>query len=270
MWLKTRRTNGLLAPLAAVISGEVSDGRLRGSYGGYSVDADPRRTYPIETGSPACYGGTGPALVNTFRVVIGGALGRTRWTCQSSAGSLLHGTASEFTAGPLLRAFKPGEFKFEGVDRLAEGAAAVWTGMVKRLGVPVPPAADQELQERLVAHGLFEELEALRWGAHPYLPKVAFTPPASELARDIYTPEILARVGPAVEQKLRAAGYSDFESLLASRIKEADQEDPGRLELEVEMGKEQVPTPERFREMLEHAVAIAELNGKANPSTAHA
>jgi hypothetical protein len=110
----------------------------------------------------------------------------------------------------------------------------------------------------------------LRWGAHPYLPKAAFNPPASEVAQDVYTPELLARMGPAVEQKLRAAGYSDFQSLMASRFKEADKESPGRLELEVEMGKEQVPTPEQFRELLDRAVRIAELNTEANPATAHA
>ena len=270
MWLKTRRTNALLAPLVPVIAGEVSDGRIKGTYRRYSVDGGPRRHYPIDTGSSAGYGGTEPALVNTFQVVVGGVPGRTRWTCQSSASSVLQGTVSEFTAGRLLHAFRPGEFKFEGVDRLREGAAAVWGGMVKRMGIPVPPAADEKLQERLVAAGLFGELTALRWGAHPYLPKAEFTPPASQLALDIYTPEILARMGPAADQKLRAAGYSDFQSLMASRIEEADKESPGRLELEVEMGKDQVPTPEQFGELLEHAVAIAELNAKANPPAPHA
>lgn len=270
MWLKTRRTNALLAPLAPVIAGEVSDGRIQGTYSGYGVDARPRRHYPIETGSPACYGGTGPAPVNTFQLVLEGVSGRTRWTCQSSASSVLQGTVSEFTAGRLLHAFRPGDFKFEGVDTLSEGAEAVWTGAVKHMGIPVPPAADEELQDRLVAGGLFEELAALRWGAHPYLPRAAFFPPASELARDVYTPEILARMGPAVDQRLRAAGYADFQSLMASRIKQADEKSPGRLELEVELGKDQVPTAEQFRELLEHAVAIAELNVKANRSAAHA
>jgi hypothetical protein len=268
MGLRTRRTNALLAPLSSVVDGEASDGRIKGAFRGYAVDARPRRRYPIETGSPALYGGTGPALVDTFQLILHGVRGRTRWTCQSSASSVLQGTASEFTAG-LLRAFRPGEFRFEGVDRLREGAEAVWSGMVKRLGVPVPPAADGELQQRLIAAGLFEELAALRWGAHPFLPKAEFTPPASEIARQFYTPEVLSRMGPAVEGKLRAAGYSDLESLMASRIAAADQETPGQLELDVEVGKEQAPTPERFRELLEHAVRIAELNLTANPPTPH-
>jgi hypothetical protein len=43
MWLTKRRTNALMLPLAGVIGGAVSDGRLAGSYGGYEVEARAHR-----------------------------------------------------------------------------------------------------------------------------------------------------------------------------------------------------------------------------------
>jgi hypothetical protein len=267
MWLQTRKKNALLAPLVEVVDGQTSDGRLKGVFAEYAVEAWPHSGFPIKYVSSASYGSVGPKPVNMLRVVLAGVAGRQSWHCQSSASSYLQDLTSRFTAGPVLKRFKPGQFKFEGVDTLNDGFERMGEKLTKRLGVPIAANADPALQERLVEAGLFDVLEELRSGGHPYLPKAAFTPPASEIARQIYTPARLARLEAAAGDKLRDAGYADLQSLMTTRIKEADQETPGALELDVEMGKERVPTPEEFREVLDRAVRIAELNVKANPPT---
>jgi hypothetical protein len=66
MWRKTRRLNALLAPLGAVINGEVSDGCLSGSFGGYAVQAHPHAGYPIAY--LAGNSGVPPESVNMFQV----------------------------------------------------------------------------------------------------------------------------------------------------------------------------------------------------------
>jgi hypothetical protein len=39
----------------------------------------------------------------------------------------------------------------------------------------------------------------------------------------------------------------------------------GELTCEIEMGVGTVPTPEGFRELLENALRVAQINGEANP-----
>jgi hypothetical protein len=175
---------------------------------------------------------------------------------------------SRFTAGRLLRGFASGEFKFERVDMLREGEERLAAKLTKAFGVPTDPTASEELQERLIAAGLFDELAALRWGAHPYLPKVEFRPPASELARAYMHSPAATRVEPQVSARLRAEGLPGYETLLEQRMAEMDASTPGTLALEVEVGKAKLPSPERFRELLDHAVAIARINVQANPPTA--
>jgi hypothetical protein len=125
--------------------------------------------------------------------------------------------------------------------------------------------ADPALQERLIAAGLFEELDALRWGGHPYLPKVQFVPSASELAEQVYfTSPAFARVARRPGQRVRAAGFGDYQSMIAAKAREAGAEDPGRLVFEVEAGRDRVPPSERFRLLLDHAVRIAQINADVN------
>jgi hypothetical protein len=118
MWLKARKMNTLLAPLSQVIGGQVSDGMLSGSYGGYAVEVQPHSGYPIKYLSSAPYGSVPPEDVNMLRVTLAGVAGSQSWHCQSSASGALHDIASRFTAGQALKRFKPGEFKFEGADPL--------------------------------------------------------------------------------------------------------------------------------------------------------
>ena len=262
--LKKARTNALLAPLAALIAGEVGHGGVAGVYQGYRVEALPR------TGSPLQRVPSGAAVrpagyVDMLRVTLDGVVGNARWCCQSSASSLLQEAASQFTAGRPLRGFKPGEFTFELVDSSRKATDKLAETVTKALGAPSEGPPDVELQQRLIAAGLFEELSALRWGPQPHLPKAEFTPPGGQLAHfQMQSPEF-ARAEPRLKERLQAAGFADYESLVNERMKKMDESEPGRLVLDVEMGKQRVPSPERFRELLDHGVRIAHINAEANP-----
>jgi hypothetical protein len=263
MWQK-RKINKLLAPLAGVIDGETADGQLTGAYRGYNVEARPHSGYPIKYTSPAASGGVAPESVNMLRVVLAGVAGSQWWHCQSAASSYLHDLTSRFTAGGLLSRFTPGEFKFEGVDTLNDAFERMGERLVKRLGMPIEANADPALQERLIAAGLFSELDELRLGGHPYLPKVQFSPGGRELTELYLKSQVFSGAEAAVDARLRAAGMPDYRSLMKAKMEELEAETPGRLELDVEAGKAQVPDDEKFRAVLEHAVRIAEINAKVN------
>ena len=254
MWLKTRKVNALLAPLAPLIDGTAADGRLKGTYAAYAVEAWPHSGYPIDNLSHGLYGTAGPEPVNMLRVVLSGVGGRQFWHCQSSASSYLQDLTSRFTAGPLLSHFRPGEFKFEGVDTLKESVERTGERLVKRLGMPVAANADPALQERLIAAGLFGELDALRFGSHPYLPRVEFLAGGRAMAE-------LYLNSPVFE---RAAGLRDYRSLIEARMQEMEEQNPGRLELEVEAGRSKMLSADQFRELLEHAVRIAQISSEVN------
>jgi hypothetical protein len=263
MWTKTRRINRLLGPLASMIGGTVANGEVIGSYAGYGVEARPHRGFPIQqvpTGQP-----NPPGQVDMLRLTLTGVRGRAIWHCQSSAGSLLQDAVSRFTGGRLLRGFQPGEFKFERVDFMREAGERKGAKLARAFGVPIDHTPDDELQERLIASGLFDELSALRWGAHPYLPKAEFTPPASELVHLYKHSPAFARVEPKMTERLRTAGLPDLDSLLEQRMADAAASSPGKLVIDVEVGNAKVPSPERFRELLDHAVRIAQINAQANP-----
>jgi hypothetical protein len=257
------RINGLLARLAPIVDGEAAKGRLTGRYSGYGVEAWHHRGFPTE--SP----GTGQAntvgQVDMFRLTLSGVAGRGIWHCQSSPGSFLQDAVSRFTAGRVLRAFQPGDFKFEGVDRHRDAHERLGAKLAGAFGVPIDYTPDPELQERLIASGLFDELAALRWGSQPFLPKAEFTPPASQLMQVYKHSPAFARVEPKVTERLREAGFANLEAVLDQRAAEADASSPGRLVVDVEVGKAKVPPPERFRDLLEHAVRIAQINAHANP-----
>ena len=267
MWLKTRKMNALLAPLAPSIGGASADGRLTGSFHGYAVEARPHAGYPIDYLASASQGAVGPEPVNMLQVTLAGVAGYQTWHCQSAASGALHDLASRFTAGALLNRFEPGEFKFEKVDTLHESGERMGEKLAKRLGMSIAANADPALQQRLIAAGLFEELDALRFGGHPYLPKVQFTPSARALSEHVYTTSsAFARAQPALEERLHAAGLPDYETLMEAKMREAEAEYPGRLQVDVEAGKAQVPSVDQFRALLEHAVRIAQINTSVNQS----
>ena len=136
--------------------------------------------------------------------------------------------------------------------------------LVRRLGMAVTANAGPALQQRLIAAGLFGELDELRWGGHPYLPKAQFIPGGRELAKQANMDALFARAQPAVEERLRAAGAADYRSLVEAKMREADDRLPGRLTLEVEAGKARAQPAERFRGLLEHAARIAQINAAVN------
>lgn len=264
MWLQARKKNALVAPLARIIQGQADGGRLKGSYRGYAVEVWPHSGYPIDYTSGAAYGSVGPEPVNMLRVVLSGVSGSQFWHCQSSASSYLQDLTSRFTAGPLLSRFKPGEFKFEGVDTLHDSLERMGERLVKGLGMPIKANADPALQERLIAAGLFDELDALRFGSHPYLPKLEFLAGGSAAAELYMNSPAFARGQPAIEKRLRAAGLPDYRTLMEGKLHELEEENPGRLELDVEAGKPKTLSPKQFRELLEHAVRIAQINAEVN------
>jgi len=268
MWLQTRKKNALLAPLARSVDGKTSEGRLQGVFGRYAIEAWPHSGYPIKYISNVSYGTVGPEPVNMLHLVLAGVAGHQSWHCQSSAGSYLQDLTSRFTAGPLLKRFEPGQFKFEGVDTLNDGFERMGEKLTERLGMGITANADPALQARLIDAGLFDALDELRWGGHPYLPKVQFVPAVSELADVYMQSHVFGRTQPALEERLRAAGLPDLQSLMAAKMREADEETPGRLELDVEAGKAKVPSPEQFDVLLAQAVRIAQLNAEVNQAAA--
>lgn len=266
MWLKTRRTTPKLEALATVIAGSASHGQLTGSYEGHAVEARPRRANPVEpTGKPIQ--GAEPRGIDTFWVTLHGVAGHSVWHSQSSPSSLLQQAVSQFTTGPLLRRFAPGEFKFGDADPVREAHERMGGKVVTLLGVPIAATPDKAVQERLIAAGLFEELAGLRWGPHPYMPKAAFFPPVHELAQDYLRPPAFARVEPRANERPAGNEPSGFRIAAREHMKEADPLAPGRLVVEVEAGKERVPSPERFGELLGRMARISQINADATTPT---
>ena len=260
---KTRRMNALLAPLAAVVGGKVAGGELTGSYDGYAVVARPKREDPL--GSLHASEGPAPRGIDMFELTLAGVRGKAIWNCQSSPGSLAGDVLPRLTDGRFHGHLGAADFKFEGVTR--ENAERMGARLAKAVGVPIDVVADKELRERLIAGGLFAELAPLRWGPNAYMPKVRFKPPASEILEVYKHSPAFARVDAKASERLRAAGLGDYESVLDQQMADADTRNPGELVLEVEVGKAKVPSPKQFRQLLDHAVRIAQINAEANPPT---
>jgi hypothetical protein len=51
---------------------------------------------------------------------------------------------------------------------------------------------------------------------------------------------------------------------MESKLREAEEENPGTLELEVEAGKGKVLSAQQFSELLAHAAQIAQINAEVN------
>jgi hypothetical protein len=245
--MRKSRSEAVLAPLAPVVEGTVSDGRLRGSYQGYAVEAWPMRQRPSPDVANVETGGTrssGP-LVNVFDIKLAGVAGTHDWDCGSSPRGPYSLVPEVFTS--LVYRLIRTEFKFE----RPQGG---W--LRNKLGVP---AADPELQQRLRAAGLFEELSLLRWGTHPYLPRVSFNPHAQAIG-----PGPLADYESGLKEMLRAQGHPEYEAALDDELRAGRQQHRGELEVQVEAGKGRAPTQERFRELLGVAVRIAQINAEVD------
>jgi hypothetical protein len=136
--------------------------------------------------------------------------------------------------------------------------------LVERLGMPIHANADPGLQKRLIDAGLFDELDALRLGSHPYLPKVQFLPSGRALSEMYMESPAFARGRPALEKRLRDAGFANYRALMEAKMDEIESETLGRLELDVEAGEGKVLSEPQFRDVLEHAVRIAQINAEVN------
>jgi hypothetical protein len=127
------------------------------------------------------------------------------------------------------------------------------------------------MEQRLVSAGLFEQLSQLRWGRNHFLPKSKFIPPSRETSADFMDSSFFAALEAAVDrspklsEQLQAAGQADLRSAMAASFQTDEAQNPGKLTCEVEIRDDTVPTLERFRELLDCAVRIAEINAQANP-----
>jgi hypothetical protein len=113
-----------------------------------------------------------------------------------------------------------------------------------------PIQIDPAVDARLLAGGMLQSLEQLvpRGVTAPYV-LVSFMPDgAAAVARRL---DRMEAVGGQVAERARHEA--------AERLKLG-----GRLRIEIERASEQDPTPERFRELLDAAVAVAELNASIN------
>jgi hypothetical protein len=106
------------------------------------------------------------------------------------------------------------------------------------------PPADPGLPDRLRAAGMIEAFERLGPPTNDSFPRVHFMP-------DLRAVMI---------ERMRAAGRD-----IPERALEAPADAGSWLEVEVERTDERDPTPDRFRQILDTTVGIAELNARVNP-----
>lgn len=225
--MSPRTQPGALTHLSRLIQGAVRESRLIGRYNGFAVEAQLARENPAPE-MPLAQGGTRQPgrKVDVFKLKLTGVAGCHPWDCRSEP-TLLGNLALVLPAG-LVFPLIPTRFWFH-------SSPAEW--FAKKVGVP---AADAALQDRLRAAGLFDELEALRWGTNPYLPKAAFNPRGQAFGEERFA-GFLARLGEEAGDVAR--------------------EHPGELALEVEGG---TPSEERFGQLLDRALCIARINERAD------
>ena len=99
------------------------------------------------------------------------------------------------------------------------------------------------------------------------MPKAEFVPSGSEVVNRYLQSPAFARDEARVDEGLRSRGLPDYRSLLEEKMSGAEAAAPGRLTVEVEVGKPRVPTLGRFDELLAHLIRIAQINLEANPPT---
>jgi hypothetical protein len=216
----------LLHSLASVVSGTVSDQQeLTGTYDGHAITATLRRTGRIDNATIES-----GSDVNNFEVIeleLRGAPGRSPWGFYT-------------TLPPRIRG------KWLSTDRLALPGS-------KLLSRLTPTPIDPTIDDRLRDGGMLDALDRLEpaGGNAPYV-FVTYVPDgAGAITERLH--EFEARGGAVAERARREAD--------AYRAREQG----GHLRIEVERVNGSEPTPEHFREMLDAAVAIADLNARLNP-----
>jgi hypothetical protein len=161
-----------LARLAPVIDGAVEKRDLRGSYGGYDVEARLSRHDPTPS---HLSGEVAPDEVDVFELRLLGVAGRGAWAFRRQVSS----------------------YVFDG----SFGGAGPMAGFLG--AVADVPDTDPALEERLRSAGVVELVAGLGEGASSFLPHVRFTPaPASRAtsaAAAVLPAELLARYGHAGE-----------------------------------------------------------------------
>jgi hypothetical protein len=159
------RKESALTPLAPLVGGTVSDGRLKGTHEGYTVEAWSERHDP--------YGSSDASRateVDVFYLTLAGVPGRQYWF---------------FRPRPQL--FAAPEFHFEGVFDRPSRLDAMFATVT---GYSAPDAA---LEERLRAAGIIEEISHLGSRDSGYFPVVGFVPPVPRKSLEQMPASVLAQ-----------------------------------------------------------------------------
>lgn len=215
----------VLDALAPVISGSLSDnGELIGTYSGHPVETSLRTTGRVDH---TVTSHSGSSNIEVILLVIRGVSGSQPWSFYTSV-----------SAGPPRQRW-----------RSAIAFAGVLGQMLSRLTpFPIDPGTD----ERLRQGGLPEALERLvpPGVKGPYL-LVSFVPDGAQA------------IGKTL-QRVEAIGGAIAEKARRDAAEWLRREQGGHLRIEVERAGTGDPTPERFRETLDAAIAIAKLNATIN------
>jgi hypothetical protein len=219
----------LLQALAPVVSGSLSDAlHLTGTYKGHPVEASLRSSGRIDS-----LGGHSAASdIEVITINLRGAPGGHPWGFYSS---LVNRT-------PLMKKWRS----------TTVSAGAIGQFLSRLTPMPIDPAIDDRLRDG----GMLERFERLE-PPHVKRPYVLVS----------YVPDGAAVIEHTLERvdAVRPGAFGGDARRTAAEWLAREQ--GGHLRVEIERGGSNEPTPERFREILDAAIAIAQLNAIINPPT---
>ncbi len=225
-----RSREQLLNALAPVISGTLSKNlELTGTFAGHPIEASLRTTGRIDQ-----LGSSGYRSNSSFEVlllVLRGARGEHPWGFYTSVDG---GRIGKKWQSVITFAGAPGR-------------------MLSRLShIPI----DRGIDERLEQGGMLQALDGLEAGDthRPYV-LVSYVPDGS-------------RAVDGILQRIEQAGGHLAERARHEAAEYLHREQGGHLRVEVERRGDDDPSPERFRAILNAAVAVATLNATINPPSA--
>jgi hypothetical protein len=218
---RRRRVDASLAILAPLVGGNVTKGRLHGTFRGYPLEA---WQFKSGTGRSDSYARAVAVAGDRFTVRLGGVPGNHHWQCETEP---LH-----------VNPFSPPKLV------LNTGLPSAG-GIVRRLVGEEVTAPDPDLEERLRAHGLLDQMSRLQqeW-KHVH---VGFSGSLEAAAE---------------HQMARRPGMPGLSQQVHERLRAAT-----RLECQVEWRGELAPSPRQFQALLDTLEAILTINAAANPAT---
>ena len=217
---RRRRVEASLAALAPLVSGNVTKGRLYGTLRGYPLEA---WQFKAGTGRSDSYARAVAVAGDRFTVRLGGVPGNHHWQCETEP---LH--LNPFSSPKLV---------------LSTGLPSAG-GIIGRLVGEEVTASDPDLEERLRAHGLLDQMSRLQqeW-KHVH---VAFSGSLEAAAE---------------HQMARRPGMPELSQQIHEQLRAAT-----RLECQVEWRGELAPGPRQFQALLDTLEALLTINAAANPA----